>query len=44
METVVYLCDFFFTNFWHWLGLIIIISTIRGIKIIYKKNDDTGES
>jgi len=26
MEIAKYLCEFFFTNFWHWLGLVIIIA------------------
>lgn len=28
MEITRYLCEFFFTNFWHWLGLVIIISIV----------------
>ena len=26
MEIVKYLCEFFFTNFWHWLGLVLILA------------------
>ena len=26
MEITKYLCEFFFTNFWHWLGLVVIVS------------------
>ena len=28
METVKYLCEFFFCNFWHWLGLLIILAVV----------------
>lgn len=28
MEIIKYLCEFFFTNFWHWLGLVVIIAVI----------------
>lgn len=30
MEVTKYLCEFFFTNFWHWLGLVIFVAAIRG--------------
>ena len=39
MEIVKYLREFFFTNFWHWLGLFFIIlaifegGLIRNIKV-----------
>lgn len=39
MEIVKYLCEFFFCNFWHWLGLFFIVlaifegGLIRNIKI-----------
>lgn len=26
METVKYLCEFFFGNFWHWLGGVVLLS------------------
>lgn len=29
METIKYLCDFFFNNFTHWLGLLILILCLR---------------
>lgn len=29
MEITKYLCEFFFTNFWHWLGLTIMLGVIR---------------
>lgn len=28
MEIVKYLCEFFFTNFWHWLGLVVILGVV----------------
>lgn len=28
MEITKYLCEFFFTNFWHWLGLVVILSMV----------------
>ena len=28
MEITKYLCEFFFTDFWHWLGLLIILAVI----------------
>lgn len=30
MEIVKYICEFFFTNFWHWLGLLIFLVVIFG--------------
>jgi len=30
METVKYLCEFFFTNFWHWLGLAVLLGIVFG--------------
>lgn len=38
MEIVKYLCEFFFTDFWHWLGLVILAAVIvpRGIFEINK--------
>lgn len=28
MEITKYLCEFFFTNFWHWLGLVVILGIV----------------
>ena len=28
MEITKYLCEFFFTNFWHWAGLVIVLGVI----------------
>ena len=28
MEIVKYLCEFFFTNFWHWSGLLFVLAVI----------------
>lgn len=39
MEIVRYICEFFFCNFWHWLGLFFIVlavfegGLIRNIKV-----------
>lgn len=30
MEIVKYLCEFFFTNFWHWLGLAALLGIVFG--------------
>ena len=35
--------EFFFGNFWHWLGLWVIVATIFGgfiVKVIHNKEDD----
>ena len=37
MEIVKYLCEFFFTNFWHWLGLVILIGVAYQKIIVNKK-------
>lgn len=34
MEITKYLCEFFFTDFWHWLGLWIIIGSIFHVELI----------
>jgi hypothetical protein len=34
MEPVKYLCDFFFTNFWHWLGLLLIVATVCSVRVV----------
>lgn len=34
MEIVKYLCEFFFTNFWNFLGLIIVLAIISGSTLI----------
>lgn len=41
MEIAKYLCEFFFTNFWHWLGLAALLGIVFGnelIKIDSNKN------
>ena len=39
METVKFVCEFFFTNFWHWLGLTITLGIFRvGTFIIDKSH------
>lgn len=32
--------EFFFTNFWHWLGLVIIVAIIFGRELIVIKKKD----
>lgn len=34
METVKFVCEFFFTDFWHWLGLVVLIGVIFGTGFI----------
>lgn len=34
MEIVKYLCEFFFTNFWHWLGLVVILAVVFRFGIV----------
>lgn len=36
MEIVKYLCEFFFTNFWHFLGLLCVVVAIFGDKPLIK--------
>ena len=38
MQTVKFLCEFFFTNFWHWLGLLLLLMGIFKIPINIKFN------
>jgi hypothetical protein len=39
METVKFVCEFFFTNFWHWLGLTITLGVFRFGTVIIDKSD-----
>ena len=34
METVKYLCEFFFGNFWHWLGLLVMLCVVCNIRLL----------
>ena len=34
MEIVKYLCEFFFTNFWHFIGLLLLACAISDISVI----------
>ena len=38
MEITKYLCEFFFCDFWHWLGLTITLCAIRFGTIIIDKS------
>jgi len=37
MEIVKYICEFFFDNLWHWLGLLICLVVIFGSTIAATK-------
>lgn len=34
METVQYLCEFFFGNFWHYIGLVILVGIVFRMPLI----------
>ena len=38
MEVTKYLCEFFFENFWHWLGLTIMLGIFRFGTVIIDKS------
>lgn len=40
MEEVKYLCEFFFGNFWHFVGLVLVIGATRGINFHYHNKND----
>lgn len=45
MEIVKFVCEFFFGNFWHFLGLLLLCETIGGhsaIRFIGKNNEKKG--
>ena len=44
MEAVQFVCEFFFCNFWHWLGLAIIVlfaGSGKNITNIVNKENET---
>lgn len=42
METAKYLCEFFFCNFWHWLGLTIMLCVVRsGVVFVTRNRQET---
>lgn len=43
MEVTRYLCEFFFTNFWHWLGLVIVLGVFRFGSVIIDKSHQVIE-
>ena len=43
MEEVRFLCEFFFCNFWHWLGLWFIVATICGMSVVKVVSKDKEE-
>ena len=34
MAIIKFLCEFFFTNFWHWIGGLFYLSVLAGAAII----------
>lgn len=38
MEIAKYLCEFFFCDFWHWLGLTITLCAVRFGTVIIDKS------
>ena len=34
METAKFICEFFFGNFWHYLGLWFLCATLAGTRIV----------
>jgi len=34
MEITKYICEFFFNDFWHWLGLVILVAIIFKLGVI----------
>lgn len=43
MEVTKYLCEFFFTDFWHWLGLVICLGIFRFGNVIIDKSNQVIE-
>lgn len=42
MEIVQYLCEFFFGNFWHYIGLVILVGIIFRMPLIHFDNSITN--
>lgn len=38
METMKFVCEFFFNDFWHWLGLTITLGFFRFCTVIIDKS------
>ena len=34
MNTIKFICEFFFTDFWHWLGLVIVLCVLLRFGLI----------
>jgi hypothetical protein len=34
MSILQYLCEFFFTNFWHWAGVVVILAFITRLLVL----------
>lgn len=44
MQVLKYICEFFFTNFWHWLGLVSILCIIFRVELISFNNNKNKEN
>ena len=44
METIKFLCTFFFGNFWHWLGGLVYLCVICRIGLITISNSTPAEN
>jgi len=43
MEITRYLCEFFFGHFWHYMGLLMIVSVISGCSVVRFINKEEKE-
>lgn len=43
MEITKYLCEFFFTDFWHWLGLTVTLSVMFRFGLVSFITDNSGK-
>ena len=44
MEAINYLCEFFFDDFWHWLGLVVILAIVFGYSLFSMNVEKKKES
>lgn len=42
MSVVQYLCEFFFGNFWHFVGLIVLVGLLVPSITIYRHKEEKG--
>ena len=46
MDVVRFICEFFFGNFWHWLGLLVMLCIVCNVRLLtfsINKNDKNRE-